>query len=45
MASRPRFGRCAMTDWTTAQVQDRLELAAEVFAQLPAVKPQGYFNA
>jgi len=34
-----------MTDWTTAQVQDRLELAADVFAQLPAVKPQGYFNA
>ncbi|MCE8537930.1 hypothetical protein KBY27_10720 [Ruegeria pomeroyi] len=25
--------------------QDRLELAADVFAQLPAVKPQGYFNA
>jgi hypothetical protein len=34
-----------MTDWTTAQVQDRLELAADVFAQLPAVRPQGYFNA
>ena len=34
-----------MTDWTTAQVQDRLEFAADVFAQLPAVKPQGYFNA
>jgi hypothetical protein len=34
-----------MTDWTTAQVQDRLELAADVFAQLPTVKPQGYFNA
>ena len=34
-----------MTDWTTAQVQDRLELAVDVFAQLPAVKPQGYFNA
>jgi hypothetical protein len=34
-----------MTDWTTAQVQDRLELAADVFAQMPAVKPQGYFNA
>ncbi|GGB62292.1 hypothetical protein GCM10011316_37770 [Roseibium aquae] len=31
-----------MSDWTTAQVQDRLELAADVFAQLPAVKPQGY---
>ncbi len=34
-----------MADWTTAMVQDRLELAADVFAQLPAVKPQGYFNA
>jgi len=34
-----------MTEWTTAQVQDRLELAADVFAQLPAVKPRGYFNA
>jgi len=28
-----------------ARVQDRLESAAEVFAQLPAVKPTGYFNA
>ncbi|MGP6089766.1 DUF6362 family protein [Antarctobacter jejuensis] len=34
-----------MTDWTTARVQDRLELAADIFTQLPAVKPQGYFNA
>ncbi|MDX1820093.1 MAG: DUF6362 family protein [Paracoccaceae bacterium] len=34
-----------MGEWTTAQVQDRLELAADIFAQLPAVKPQGYFNA
>ena len=34
-----------MADWTTARVQDRLELAADVFRQLPAVKPQGYFNA
>jgi hypothetical protein len=34
-----------MTDWTTARVQDRLELAADVFAQLSAVKPTGYFNA
>lgn len=34
-----------MTDWTTARVQDRLELAAGVFRQLPAVKPTGYFNA
>jgi hypothetical protein len=28
-----------------ARVQDRLESAADVFAQLPAVKPTGYFNA
>ena len=34
-----------MGEWTTAQVQDRLEIAADVFAQLPGVKPQGYFNA
>ena len=34
-----------MADWTTAQVQDRLELAADVFRSLPGVKPQGYFNA
>ena len=34
-----------MTDWTSARVQDRLELAADVFVQMPAVKPQGYFNA
>ena len=34
-----------MTEWTMARVQDRLESAAEVFAQLPAVKPTGYFNA
>ena len=34
-----------MTEWTTAQVQDRLELAADVFKQLPGVKPQGYFTA
>ncbi|SLN77581.1 DUF6362 family protein [Roseisalinus antarcticus] len=32
-------------DWTTGRVQDRLELAADVFAQLPGVKPTGYFNA
>mgnify|MGYP005856609795 CR=1 FL=1 len=24
-------------DWTTGRVQDRLELAADVFAQLPGV--------
>ncbi len=34
-----------MGEWTTTQVEDRLELAADVFAQLPAVKPTGYFNA
>lgn len=34
-----------MTDWTTSMVQDRLELAADVFRQLPSVKPKGYFNA
>ena len=34
-----------MADWTMAIVQDRLELAAEVFRALPDVKPQGYFSA
>ena len=34
-----------MADWTPAMVEYRLESAADVFAQLPAVKPQGYFNA
>ena len=34
-----------MGEWTAAQVEDRLESAANVFAQLPAVKPTGYFNA
>lgn len=34
-----------MADWMMARVQDRLELAADVFAQMPAVRPQGYFNA
>lgn len=34
-----------MGEWTTARVEDRLELAADVFRQLPSVKPQGYFNA
>ena len=34
-----------MTEWTMARVQDRLELAADVFAQLPTVNPTGYFNA
>jgi hypothetical protein len=34
-----------MANWTTAQVQDRLELAADVYRTLPAVKPQGYFSA
>ena len=34
-----------MGEWTTARVQDRLELAAEVFRQMPPVRPQGYFSA
>ena len=34
-----------MTGWTTALVEDRLELAADVFRALPGVKPQGHFNA
>jgi len=34
-----------MNDWTMTRVQDRLELAAGVFRQMPDVKPQGYFNA
>jgi hypothetical protein len=34
-----------MADWTTARVQDRLELAADVFRSLPGVRPQGYFSA
>lgn len=33
-----------MADWTIARVEDRLELAADVFAQMPEVRPQGYFN-
>jgi len=34
-----------MADWTRAVVADRLELAADVMKSLPAVRPQGYFNA
>jgi hypothetical protein len=34
-----------MADWTTTQVEDRLEIAADVFARLPGLKPQGYFSA
>ena len=34
-----------MADWTATMVEDRLESAAGVFAQLPAVKPKGFFNA
>jgi hypothetical protein len=34
-----------VAEWSTAQVEDRLELAADVFARLPAVRPQGYFKA
>lgn len=33
-----------MDEWTIKQVQDRLESAAAVFAQLPAVKPKGFFT-
>jgi hypothetical protein len=31
-----------MTEWTTARVQDRLELAADVIRQMPEVMPRGY---
>ena len=34
-----------MTQWTLTMVADRLESAADVFATLPGVKPQGYFSA
>ena len=34
-----------MAEWTTAQVQDRLESAADVVRQLPGVMPRGYFTA
>ena len=34
-----------MGDWTRAQVEDRLESAADVMRALPGVKPQGYFSA
>ena len=34
-----------MGEWTTAQVQDRLELAAGVMRQMPGVMPHGFFNA
>ena len=34
-----------MGEWTTVQVQDRLELAAGVMRQMPGVMPQGFFNA
>lgn len=34
-----------MDEWTTTQVQDRLELAAGVMRQLPGVMPKGFFNA
>ena len=32
-------------DWTTTQVEDRLESAADVFRALPNVRPQGFVNA
>jgi hypothetical protein len=31
-----------MAEWTTARVQDRLELAADVIRQMPEVMPRGY---
>ena len=34
-----------MGDWTKDMVADRLETAADVFAALPGVRPQGYFSA
>ncbi|MFN3643592.1 MAG: DUF6362 family protein [Gemmobacter sp.] len=34
-----------MGEWTTAHVQDRLQLAAGVMRQMPGVMPQGFFNA
>ena len=34
-----------MAEWTPETVADRLETAADVFAALPGVRPQGYFSA
>ena len=34
-----------MSEWTRAQVEERLEEAAWVMRRLPPVKVQGYFNA
>lgn len=34
-----------MAEWTRAQVEDRLESAADVMRSLLDVKPQGYFSA
>jgi hypothetical protein len=34
-----------MGEWTTTQVQDRLELAADVMRAMPPVRPQGYVSA
>ena len=33
-----------MGEWTRAQVEERLEMAADVMHALPGVKPQGYFS-
>ncbi|MGO4917357.1 DUF6362 family protein [Pseudogemmobacter sp. W21_MBD1_M6] len=33
-----------MDEWTRGAVADRLELAADVMASLPAVRPQGYIS-
>jgi len=34
-----------MGEWTTAKVEDQLELAADVYRALPGVRPAGFFNA
>jgi hypothetical protein len=34
-----------MGEWMTTQVQDRLELAADVMRAMPPVGPQGYVSA
>lgn len=34
-----------MAEWPRAQVEDRLESAADVMRVLPGVTPQGYFSA
>ena len=41
----PEGGEDPWAEWTRAQVEDRLESAADVMRALPGVKPQGYFSA